>query len=202
MKKMTIKLFAVTVTFAIMFQAKAGFGDFASGALGGAIGGLTAESLNKDLNSGLDFFKQANIHYANAVLPAEDAGKIAAELSKESKDLKDTQAAQHDAQGKIKARMDEMIAKHEALSDDAKKEIDLGQKEMSKGIAKWTTIGVSLGVAASQKNGQDAALVAAIPVATELIKDISDLKKMSETVSNLKKIQHADKKAADEAQKK
>jgi hypothetical protein len=188
----------LTINFLIpMANAGFGLGDLVKG----AIGGLTADSLDKDLNSGLDFFAKANVHYAAAVLPAEEAAKVAASLNAQAQDKKTKKAAVDAASIKIDIAAKELIAKGEELSDSAKKEIELGDQEMSKGVAKWTAIGTAIGVAAAQKNGQDAALVAAIPAALELVKELPQISKALDQMGQLKKIKKSTNNNLDEAGK-
>ena len=82
---------------------------------------------------------------------------------------------------------DAQVAKGEKLSKEAQEFVKQGDGEFKKGLTKWGAVGVSLGLAA-KAGGEDAALVAAIPVAQEMIKDLPQLKKMSDAMSKLKKL--------------
>jgi len=173
-------LATVVALVAVIPQAQAQFGGIAKG----LAGSVTAESLNGDLFGGLDFFAKAQVHFANALQPATDAAKLKALLD-EAKSHDETLAAVKSANDANLKKAQEAKAKGEAFSAEATAEISKGKGEIGKGIAKWAAVGTSLGIAAS-KGGGDAALLAAIPTATEMIKDLPALKKMNDAINELK----------------
>ncbi len=170
---------ATAVTFAAVIpQSQAQLGGLTKS----LTGTVTAASLNGDLTGGLDFFAKANDHFLTALVPAEKAQAIREKLK--SEDQKDRSQAVKDSTALIKESAEAQLAEKKPLDDKAKAEIALGQKEIAKGITKWAAVGVSLGMAA-QKGGGDAALVAAIPVATEMIKDLPALTAMNAIIKKL-----------------
>lgn len=77
MKNMHSLWLATVIAFAVVIpQAQAQFGGIAQG----LAANVTAESLNGDLFGGLDFFAEAQVHFANALQPATDAAKLKALL--------------------------------------------------------------------------------------------------------------------------
>jgi hypothetical protein len=152
---------------------------------GGLTKKVTAESLNTDAFGGLDFFAKAAGFYADAIIPSTKLAKIKADL--EVADPKIRQKALATANEELLKAADAQVAKGEKLSKEAQEFVKQGDGEFKKGLTKWGAVGVSLGLAA-KAGGEDAALVAAIPVAQEMIKDLPQLKKMSDAMSKLKKL--------------
>lgn len=158
------------------------------GALGNAGGTVTPESLNADLFGGLEFFAKANIKFAAAVLPAENAAKIKASLDAAiaTKDAKQAQAADKETREEIKAGIEQLIKEKKELTEQQKQLIKEGQKEAVKGVAKWAAVGVSLAMAAKSGNS-DAQLATAIPAAQQMIQDLPAIKNMLGTFNELNK---------------
>ena len=178
-KTHSFRLVAVIAFAAVISQSQAQLGDISKG----LTVNVTAASLNADLFGGLDFFAKANEHFATAMMPAKEAQEMITRLKSENQD--DRRQAVKDSTPLIEQAAKEAKAKGEALSAQATEEIRNGQKEIGKGTAKWTAVGVSLGVVAKKGDG-DAALLAAIPVAQEMLKDLPDLKRMNDTLKELK----------------
>lgn len=152
---------------------------------GGLLKKVTADSLNAELFGGLDFFAKAQVYYTKALLPAEEAKKIEAELQSNDNTVK--HKALSAASNRIEEVAKEMKAKAQKLSKEAQELVSKGNKEFSKGVAKWGAIGGML-ASAAKDGGKDAALTAAIPVAQQMIKDLPQIKKMNDAISALSKL--------------
>ena len=156
---------------------------------GGAGGNLTAESLNTDLFSGLQFFAKANMKFAEAIMPATNSVAIRAKLEAvlETKDTAAAQAADKETRKQLQAEIEKLQKEHKVLSEDQKALIKEGEGEATKGVAKWGVVAASLAMAA--KSGKtDAQLATAIPAAQQMIQDLPDIKNMLSTVAKLRKM--------------
>lgn len=166
-------------------QVHAGFGDLAKAAAGGALGTVTADSLNSDINTGLDFFQKANDKYAQALGILDGVAKKNQEGATNSS-VEDTNA-QMVKNEQIAKAAEEQLKTGKALSPEGTKLLKEGNEEFSKGIAKWVGIGAAVAIA-TKNAGNDAALVAAIPVAQQLISDLPKLKETHNTMKKLAKL--------------
>jgi hypothetical protein len=181
MKNSLILCIAATALFAVKLPSQAQFG----GLVGGLVKKVTAESLTADGFGGLDFFAKAAEQYSNALLPAEEAKKLEADLKSNDKSV--VKKAVITASTRLEEVAKEKKAKAEKLSKEAQELVKKGNGEFSKGVAKWVLVGGALALAAKE-GAKDAALVAAIPVAQEMIKDLPQLKKMNDAISALSKL--------------
>jgi len=169
---------AVALLFTTVAQAQLG-------GFGKSLGKVTEESLKGDVIGGMDFFINAAGHYGNALFPKEEAAKHKAEL--DALRGKPNSSAFAAATDKFKVRGDELLKAGTALSAEAKGNIKKGDAEFAKGVIKWAALGGSLALAAKD-GGKDTALLAAIPVAQQAVKDLPQIKKMSDVMSALNKI--------------
>lgn len=166
-------------------QVHAGFGDLAKAAAGGALGTVTADSLNSDINTGLDFFQKANDKYAQALGILDGVARKNQEGATNSS-VEETNA-QMVINEQIAKAAEEQLKTGKALSPEGTKLLKEGNEEFSKGIAKWVGIGAAVAIA-TKNAGNDAALVAAIPVAQQLISDLPKLKETHNTMKKLAKL--------------
>jgi hypothetical protein len=163
-------------------QVHAGFGSLAKAAAGGALGTVTADSLNSDMKSGLDFFQKANDKYEQALGILQPAAQKNQEAA--TNDYAGAATAQMVKNEQLRIVAEEHVKNGKALSPEGTKLLKEGNEEFSKGIAKWVGIGAAVAIA-TKNAGNDAALVAAIPVAQQLISDLPKLKKTHEIMIKL-----------------
>jgi hypothetical protein len=163
-------------------QVHAGFGSLAKAAAGGALGTVTADSLNSDIKSGSDFFQKANDKYAQALGILDSVAKKNQEgATNSSVEDANAQMVYNEQIAKVAAKQ---LESGKALSPEGTKLLKEGNEEFSKGIAKWVGIGAAVAIA-TKNAGNDAALVAAIPVAQQLISDLPKLKKTHDIMIKL-----------------
>jgi hypothetical protein len=158
----------------------------ASAQIGGVAKKPTAESINSDLFSGLDFFAKAAVHYAAAVLPTQKAMEYRAKLEASTKEKQSSAIAEFS--GELTVIANRMREEMQSLSQEALESINKGDAEFKKGLAKWAVVGGAIALAAKQ-GGQDAALATAIPIAQEMLKDLPAIKGMGDAMSDLRKAQ-------------
>lgn len=172
-KALVITLIAVAIAQSVNAQ------------LGGLLKKVSAGGLTGDVASGMDFFLEAQKHYVDALFPKEEASKMKADLDA----LKGKIGSQSFLTNseKLKTKAEELSKDGKKLSDEAKAYIKKGDAEFAKGVAKWVALGASLAMAAKD-GGKDAALLTAIPVAQQAVKDLPQIKKMSDAISALNKI--------------
>ena len=142
---------------------------------GGAGGNVTAESLNTDLSSGLEFFGKANSKFMEAVglkeKSADYNSRIKAAL--DEKKLAEASAIQKEQRKELEDGIDKLVKENKPLTDAQKKLIKEGQGEATKGVAKWGVVGASLTMAG--KSGKtDAQFATAIPAAQQMLQDLPD----------------------------
>jgi len=155
------------------------------GGLGKLGAKVTAESLSGDVTGGMDFFLEAAACYANAVCPKEEAASINADVVKLKG--KPDSASLAEVTTKLREKIEAKSKRGEKLDAEAKEWAKKGDAEFAKGVAKWAILGGSIAMAA--KDGKaDAALAAAIPVAQQAVKDLPQVKKMSDAMKALNKI--------------
>ena len=155
------------------------------GGLGKLGAKVTAESLSGDVTCGMDFFLEAAVYYTSAVFPKSEAAIKAKDFA-DLKGKSDSAAFATLTTG-IADQADKIAKEGKKLDADAKEAIKKGDAEFAKGVAKWAVLAGSIAMAA--KDGKpDAALAAAIPVAQQAVKDLPQIKKMSDAMKALKKI--------------
>jgi hypothetical protein len=187
MKKL---IMAGSVCMVLAFASSRALGGFGLSDVGGlALGTVTAASLEKDLNGGSDSFASAYTHYTKAFQIATNLGPAIALVNSMNAQVKDRVEAYKNLNENVKSNADYMIKNKIPLSAEQEAEIKSGDMDLAKGITKWAAVGTALGIAASQKGGQDPALMAAIPVAAEFIKQLPEIKDMSSEMGKLHKAQ-------------
>jgi hypothetical protein len=153
--------------------------------IGGLLKKPTAESILADLDGGLEFFAKAVVYLNEALLPAEQAAKIAAEI-KEKKGQELTAAIKAYTPA-LEKTIAELIAAKAALDARQRGLVDKANSEIRKGVAKWTALGAATAIAV-KNGGGDAAMVAALPLAKQAIDDLPALKRLLDATSELKKL--------------
>jgi len=153
--------------------------------LGGLLKKPTAESILADLDGGLDFFAKAVVYLNEAILPAEEAAKIAAEI-KEKKGQELTAAIKAHTPA-LEKTIAELTAAKKLLDERQRALVDKANGELKKGVAKWTAMGAATAIAV-KNGGGDAGMVAALPLAKQAMDDLPALKRLLDATSDLKKI--------------
>jgi hypothetical protein len=185
MKNTKLSLVLLIAATMLCLPARAQFGG-----LGKLVAPVTADSLLGEVNSGMDFFKKATEKYNEAlvksgiVLKEDSAAKAAANVTEGDVGSTGQLAST------VKATADganEMIAKGQEPSEEAKKLISEGNGEMAKGIAKWAVLSVLI-AKASKDGASDAKLAAAILSAGLIVKELPEVKKMYDTMQKINKI--------------
>lgn len=155
--------------------------------LGGAGSPLTLEQLNGDLDGGLNFFKNAYLKFSQALLTAEQSQEVKARLEVAGGNER---AAALGVLKECGSQLDEAIKlriqQHTMLTEDENRLIGEGRAEVGKGIAKWTAIGAAISLTALKK--PEAAVAAALPAASELLRDLPLIVKTIGMVDKLNEV--------------
>jgi len=157
------------------------------GGLGGLAGKVvaSAESITKDLDSGQSSLLNAIGYLQEALDPAREAAKIAAEIK--ANQANGTSGAVSDPTKSVTTDVKKAIANKIPLDERAAALVDKAQDEINNCIAKYALLGTAIGVSASQ-GSNDAALAAALVTAKEAIKDLPLIKDLSKSIKDLKKL--------------
>ena len=160
------------------------------GGLGKLMAPVTADSLLGEVNSGMDFFNKATAKYNEALAKSGIVLKSASDVKAAVNVTEGDVGSTGQLSTTVKTTADganEMIAKGQEPSEEAKKLISEGNAEMGKGLAKWAVLTVLI-TKASKDGASDAKLAAAIVSAGMIVKDLPKVKEMYDTMQKINKI--------------